>query len=270
MRILFIGDVVGRSGREALLEYLPRLKQKLAPDVVIVNGENAAHGFGINDKVCLEMFAVGVDVITTGNHVWDKREVIPYIQKEPRLLRPLNFPEGAGGGGAYKHTLPDGRRILVINVIARLFMAPSDDPFSAANRLVKANPMGSEVQAIFVDFHGEASSEKVALAHFLDGRVSAVIGTHTHVPTADGRILSKGTAFQTDAGMTGDYNSIIGMKPEAALQRFTCGFSIESLTPAEGAAMVCGVFVVTDDKTGLAKAIEPVRVGTGLGSTVEF
>jgi metallophosphoesterase (TIGR00282 family) len=267
MRILFIGDVVGRSGREALLEHLPRLKQKLTTDVVIVNGENAAHGFGINDKICLEMFAAGVDVITTGNHVWDQREVIPYIQKEPRLLRPVNFPEGTGGQGFYKHVLPDGRKILVVNAMARLFMDPLDDPFAALGKLVQTNPLGPNLQAIFVDFHGEASSEKAALAHFLDGRVSAVIGTHTHVPTADGRILPKGTAFQTDAGMTGDYNSVIGMKPDVPIQRFTRKFSIEKLTPADGPAMVCGVLVVTDDRTGLASAIEPVRVGVGLTNT---
>jgi metallophosphoesterase (TIGR00282 family) len=267
MRILFIGDVVGRSGREALLEHLPRLKQKLATDVVIVNGENAAHGFGINDKICFEMFAAGVDVITTGNHVWDQREVIPYIQKEPRLLRPINFPEGTGGQGSYKHVLPDGRKILVVNAMARLFMDPLDYPFSALAKLVQANPLGPNLQAIFVDFHGEASSEKAALAHFLDGRVSAVIGTHTHVPTADGRVLSKGTAFQTDAGMTGDYDSVIGMKTDVPIQRFTRKFSIEKLTPADGVAMVCGVLVVTDDRTGLASAIEPVRVGVGLTNT---
>lgn len=267
MRILFIGDVVARSGREALLNFLPDLKNKLTPDVIIVNGENAAHGIGINEKICVELFEAGVSIITLGNHSWDQREVIPYIQREPRLIRPINYPPGTPGNGHIVHTLRDGRKILVVNAMARLFMDPMDDPFAAMAQLAEKYPLGRAVQASFLDFHGEASSEKMAMAQYLDGKVSAVVGTHTHIPTADAQIFPKGTAFQTDAGMTGDYNSVIGMRPEVPIQRFTRKFSIEKLSPAEGEGCVCGVFVETDDKTGLAKEIFPVRRGARLHNT---
>lgn len=267
MRILFIGDVVARSGREALLNFLPDLKNKLTPDVIIVNGENAAHGIGINEKICIEMFEAGVDIVTLGNHSWDQREVIPYIQREPRLIRPVNYPAGTPGNGHIVHTLRDGRKILVVNAMARLFMDPMDDPFAAMAQLVEKYPLGKSVQASFLDFHGEASSEKMAMGHYLDGKLSAVVGTHTHIPTADAQILPKGTAYQTDAGMTGDYNSVIGMRTEVPIQRFTRKFSIEKLSPAEGEGCVCGIFVETDDKTGLAKDIFPVRRGARLINT---
>lgn len=267
MRILFIGDVMGRSGRDALALHLPEIRKQLEPDVVIVNGENAAHGIGINEKVCAEFFGLNVDVITLGNHAWDQREVIPYIQREPRLIRPVNYPAGTPGNGWYVHSLRDGRKILVVNAMARLFMDPMDDPFAAMNALVEKYPLGKSVQASFLDFHGEASSEKMAMAHYLDGRISVVVGTHTHVPTADAQIFPKGTAYQTDAGMTGDYNSVIGMKPDVPIQRFTRKFSIEKLSPAEGDGCVCGIFVETDDRTGLSKSIVPVRKGPRLNNT---
>lgn len=267
MKILFIGDVVARSGREALLHWLPDLKNKLAPDVIIVNGENAAHGIGINEKICLEMFEAGVSIITLGNHSWDQRDVIPYIQREPRLIRPINYPPGTPGNGHIVHTLRDDRKILVVNAMARLFMDPMDDPFAAMAQLVEKYPLGKSVQASFLDFHGEASSEKMAMAQYLDGKVSAVVGTHTHIPTGDAQIFPKGTAYQTDAGMTGDYNSVIGMRPEVPIQRFTRKFSIEKLSPAEGEGCVCGIFVETDDKTGLATQIVPVRKGARLHNT---
>lgn len=268
MRILFIGDVVARSGREALVRFLPELKTRWMPDVVIVNGENAAHGIGINEKICLEMFDCGVNVITLGNHSWDQRDVIPYIQREPRLIRPINYPSGTPGNGWIIHTIRDGRKILVANAMARLFMDPMDDPFAAMVQLLEKHPLGKSVQASFLDFHGEASSEKMAMAQYLDGKISAIIGTHTHIPTADAQILSKGTAYQTDAGMTGDYNSVIGMRPEVPIQRFTRKFSIEKLSPADGDACVCGVFIETDDKTGLATEICPVRRGARLQNTL--
>lgn len=268
MRILFIGDVMGRSGREALAAHLSGLRTKLKTDVVIVNGENAAHGVGINEKICQELYGLGVDVITTGNHVWDQRDVIPYIQRDPKLLRPVNFPEGTPGNGAYIHALLDGRRILVVNAMGRLFMDPLDDPFRIVSRIAETNPLGSAVQATFLDFHAEASSEKMAMAHYLDGKVSVVVGTHTHIPTADAQILPKGTAYQSDAGMTGDYNSVIGMKTDVPILRFSRKFSIEKLSPAEGEGTVCGVFVETDDRTGLAKTIEPVRIGGRLRSVI--
>lgn len=264
MRILFIGDVMGRSGREALAKYMPELKAKLRPDVVIVNGENAAHGIGITSEICKEFYALGTDVITTGNHVWDQREIIPYIDRDPKLLRPINFPKGTPGKGYYIHATPTGQKILVINAMARLFMDPMEDPFAAVNDLLGAYPLGGMVNAIFLDFHGEATSEKMAMAHYVDGRVSAVVGTHTHMPTADIQIFSGGTAYQTDAGMTGDYDSVIGVKKEIPIQRFTRKMPTDRLSPAEGEGTVCGLFVETDQRTGLAVNAGAVRIGPRL------
>lgn len=267
MKILFIGDIAARAGRDALMKYLPECIKTLMPDVVIVNGENAAHGIGINEKYANEIFDAGANIITLGNHSWDQREVIPYIQREPKLIRPINYPAGTPGNGSVVYTLPDGRKILVVNAMGRLFMDPLDDPFAALDNIVKAHQMGRLVQAIFVDFHAEATSEKMAMAHYLDGRVSAVVGTHTHIPTADAQIFPKGTAFQSDAGMTGDYNSVIGMKIDVPIMRFTRKFALERLSPAEGEGTLCGTFVVTDDKTGLAVSIHPVRKGPRLHNT---
>lgn len=267
MKILFVGDVAARAGRDAIVKYLPECQKALAPDVIIVNGENAAHGIGINEKIAREIYDAGAHVITLGNHSWDQREVIPYIQREPNLIRPINYPAGTPGNGYVIYALPDGRRILVVNAMGRLFMDPLDDPFAALDNLIKANPMGKNVKAIFVDFHAEATSEKMALAHYLDGRVSAVVGTHTHIPTADAQILPNGTAFQADAGMTGDYNSVIGMKIDTPIMRFTRKFALEKLSPAEGEGTLCGVLVETDDATGLAKSIQPVRKGPRLHNT---
>lgn len=266
MKILFIGDIMGRSGRDALAKHLPDLKKSLTPDVIIVNGENAAHGIGISEKIVLELYELGVDVVTTGNHVWDQRDVIPYIQRDPKLLRPINFPAGTPGNGAVVHVLKDGRKILVVNAMARLFMDPLDDPFAAMDQLVKAHPLGKSVHASFLDFHGEASSEKMAMAHYLDGRISAVVGTHTHIPTADAQIFDKGTAYQTDAGMTGDYNSVIGMRTETPIMRFTRKLSLEKLAPAEGEGTVCGIYIETNDLTGLANSIRPIRKGPRLNN----
>ncbi len=264
MKILFIGDIMGRSGRDALAKHLPELKAKLRPDVIIVNGENAAHGIGITPEICKEFYGQGVDVITTGNHVWDQREIIPYIGRDPKLLRPLNIPKGAPGMGYYIHSTQTGQKILVINAMARLYMDAMDDPFAAVSDLLNAYPLGGMVNAIFLDFHGEASSEKMAMAHFLDGRVSAVVGTHTHIPTADVQIFSGGTAYQTDAGMTGDYDSVIGMKKETPILRFTRKMPTDRLSPAEGEGTVCGLFVETDHRTGLALKAGAVRIGPRL------
>ena len=211
MRILFLGDIMGRSGRDAVVKYLPQLKEKLKPDVTIVNGENAAHGKGITSKIADSLYGLGVDCITTGNHVWDQRETVITIDKDPKLLRPLNFPEGTPGNGFYLHTNQDGQKLLIVNFMARLFMDPLDDPFASAKELIEDYKLGSNVDAIFVDFHGETTSEKMSFAQFLDGKVSAVIGTHTHIPTADNQILPSGTGYLTDAGMCGDYDSVIGV-----------------------------------------------------------
>ena len=263
MRLLLCGDVVGRSGRAVLVEHMPRLRRELALDFVVANGENAAHGFGITDKNCEELYACGVDVITTGNHVWDRREIIPYIGGDPRLLRPANFPPGAPGAGHGLFALADGRKILVINAMARLFMDAIDDPFAAVDRLLGQHPLGV-VNAILVDFHGEATSEKMSMGHFCDGRASAVVGTHSHVPTADAQILPKGTAYMTDAGMCGDYDSVIGMQKEAAIARFVRKMPGERLQVADGEAALCAAFIETDERTGLARRIAPLRLGARL------
>lgn len=261
MKILFIGDVVGRSGRDAVSAHLPELKKALQTDVVILNGENAANGVGITDKICAGFYQDGVDVITTGNHVWDQREIIGYIDGDPRLLRPLNYPKGTPGRGHCLYTLPDSRKILVINAMGRVFMDQLDDPFPQVENLVQTYALKRGSDAIFLDFHAEVTSEKMAMAHFLDGRVSGIVGTHTHIPTADAQILPGGTAYQTDAGMTGDYNSVIGVKKEVPIFRFTRKMPTERMTPAEGEATLCGVFIETNDSSGLAKRIEPVRIG---------
>ena len=265
MRLLFLGDILGRSGRDAVIARLPGLRQSLGLDGVVVNGENAAHGFGITAKIAADLFAAGVDVITLGNHSWDQREIIGHIDQEPRLLRPLNYPPGTPGRGAAVYSLARGRKLLVIQVMGRLYMDPLDDPFAAVERELSRTHLGAGgVDAILVDVHAEASSEKMAMGHFCDGRVSAVVGSHSHVPTADAQILPKGTAYQTDAGMCGDYDSVIGMVKDNAIARFVRKMPGERLIPAEGEATVCGIFIETDDKTGLAVRIEAVRQGPRL------
>jgi len=261
MRILMVGDVVGKSGRDAVAAHLPGLRERLALDFVVVNGENAAHGFGITDKICASFYDAGADVITTGNHVWDQREIMNYIDGDPKLLRPLNFPAGTPGKGSGTFETADGRKVLVVHPMCRLFMDPLDDPFAGTEKVLENVRLGLGIHAILVDVHGEATSEKQALGHILDGRVSAVVGTHTHVPTADHQVLPGGTGFVTDLGMTGDYDSVIGMKKQAASARFATKLPQGRLEPADQEATLCGAFIETDDKTGLAKRIEPVRIG---------
>ena len=261
MRILVCGDVVGQTGRKAIAERLPELRARLALDFIVVNGENAAHGFGITDKICAAFYNSGADVITTGNHVWDQREIMNYIDGDAKLLRPMNYPVGTPGKGVGIYTTAIGRRLLVIHPMCRLFMEPLDDPFAAVQAVLAEYRLGDDVDAIIVDVHGEATSEKQAMGHMLDSRVSAVVGTHTHVPTADTQVLPGGTAYQTDIGMTGDYNSVIGMQKEVAMARFTTKLPQERLEPAEGEATLCAVFIETDDTTGLAERIAPVRLG---------
>ena len=269
MRILFVGDVMGRSGREALEKYLPKLKEDLDVDVAIVNGENAAHGRGITAKFCEQFYDHGADVITTGNHVWDQREILKYITRDPKLLRPANFPKGTTpGNGLYLHELMDGRKILVVNIMCRLFMDPLDDPFQVMEEILSEYKMGKNCDAIFVDLHGETTSEKMSFGHHFAGRVSAVIGTHTHIPTADAHIMSGGTAYMSDAGMTGDYDSVIGIKKEMAISRFTKKLPGEHFIPANENMMLCGALVVTSDNTGKARAIEPIRIGDVLSETM--
>jgi metallophosphoesterase (TIGR00282 family) len=267
MKILILGDLLGRSGRDAALKAIPELRAQLKLDAVVVNAENASHGFGLAPEMASALFAAGADAITLGNHAWDRREIIPYIAQEKRLLRPLNYPPGTPGAGSAVVTLHDGRKLLVAQLMGRLFMDPLDCPFQALEALLARHRLGNSLDAAIIDFHGEASSEKMAFAHAFDGRVSGVVGTHTHIPTADHQILPNGTAYATDLGMCGDYDSVIGMTKEAAINRFTRKLPGERLAPAEGPATVCGAFIETNDK-GLALRIEPVRLGGRLKPTL--
>ena len=268
MRILFLGDVVGKTGRDAVALHLPALKARFRPDFTIVNGENAAHGFGITEAIYRGLLDAGADAVTLGNHAFDFKDTLVFIEREPQLIRPLNYPKGTPGRGACLFDLANGRRILVMNIMGRVFVEPQlDDPFAAVARELEACPLGLGADWIFVDFHAETSSEKMAFGHYVDGRVSAVIGTHTHVPTADHQILPGGTAFQSDAGMCGDYDSVIGMEKSELINRFVRKLPVERMKPAEGEATVCGVLIELDEDTGLARSIEPVRIGGRLSQS---
>jgi 2',3'-cyclic-nucleotide 2'-phosphodiesterase len=260
MRLLFVGDVVGRAGRAVLIEELPKLRLAWGLDCVVVNGENAAGGFGITETICAEFVAAGADCVTLGNHAFDQREALVFIARQPRLIRPLNYPRGTPGSGANLIETATGARVLVINLMGRIFMDALDDPFAAIERELCACSLGTGCDALVVDFHAEASSEKQAFAHFVDGRVSLVAGTHTHVPTADYQILPQGTAYVTDAGMTGDYDSVIGMEKEEPIRRFTTKLPATRFEPASGTATLCGLAVELDAR-GLAVKIAPVRIG---------
>lgn len=263
MRLAIFGDVVGRTGRRAVTDHLPGLREALRLDFVVVNAENAAAGFGITRGTAEEMLDAGADALTLGNHAWDQAEALTLLDNESRLIRPANYPLDLpipGKGANLFHTR-DGRSVLVTNLMGRLYMDPLDDPFVAAERELSAAPLGQVADAVIVDMHGEATSEKTAMGFFCDGRASVVVGTHTHVPTADHRILPGGTAYITDLGMTGDYDSVIGMDKEEPLRRFTTRLRSGRFTPAEGEATLSGLFVETDDRTGLAVRCEPIRVG---------
>lgn len=259
IKLLYFGDIVGRSGRDALLKTLPLLRPLV--DAIIINGENAAHGFGITPGICKDLYNAGCDVITTGNHIWDNKEIISHIAHDNRLLRPLNFPQSCPGKGATLFRTALGHELLVMNVMGRLFMDPLDDPFKAVDDVLKKYTLGATVQSIVVDFHAEASSEKMSMGHFCDGRVSVVVGSHSHIPTADAQVLPGGTAYQTDAGMCGDYDSVIGMAKAAPVYRFTKKMPSERLVPAMGPATLCGIYVEINPGTGLAQSIVPIRLG---------
>ncbi len=267
MRLLFLGDVVGRSARNAVTRVLPGLISDHRLDFVVVNGENAAGGFGITEDILRAFLDAGADVVTTGNHVFDQREALSFAVHQERFLRPANFPAGTPGRGAGVFLARNGARVLVVNVMGRVFMDPLDDPFAAIDREISACPLGEQADAVLVDFHGEASSEKQAFGHYLDGRATLVVGTHTHVPTSDYRVLPGGTAYQTDTGMCGDYNSVIGMDKEEPVRRFVTKVPGERFTPAQGAATLCGIAVEVDDSTGLATACAPLRIGGVLAET---
>lgn len=261
MKILYFGDVVGRAGRDVLVGRLPEIRQRLSVDFVVANGENAAGGFGITEKIAEEFYGAGVDCIVLGNHSFDQKEIMPYLEKDARMLRPLNYPKDTPGRGASAFKIRSGKSILVMQVMGRLFMDPLDDPFAAVEKMLATAKLGKKYDAILVDIHGEITSEKMSMGHFCDGRVSAVVGSHTHVPTADAQIFPGGTAYQTDAGMCGDYNSVIGMEKDEPLRRFTRKIAGGRFTPATGEGTACGIFIETEDKTGLAKYIAPLRVG---------
>ena len=249
MNILFIGDIVGRPGREMVRKGLKAIVERHEVDFVIANAENSAAGFGVTPDIGDSLLEYGVDVMTSGNHIWAKKEVFDYIAREPRLLRPANYPQGAPGRGCYLARSGDGRAVGVINVMGRVFMQPLDDPFAVVLREIEA--IRGQAKIIIVDFHGEATSEKQAMGWYLDGKVTAVFGTHTHVQTADERILPNGTAYMTDAGMTGPHDSVIGMEREPSLARFLNGMP-SRFEPATGNPRLNGVVVEADDKTGRA------------------
>lgn len=253
MKLLFLGDVMGRAGRRAVTERLSGIRERLKLDFVVVNGENATSGAGLTPDHAKALLEAGADVVTLGDHAFDQRDMLSHIGKEPRILRPLNFAKGAPGQGARVFQAPGGRKVLVLQVLGQVFMKrPFDDPFSAVESVLKAHPLGGLVQAIIVDVHCEATSEKMAMGHYCDGRASLVVGTHTHVPTADAMILTGGTAYLTDAGMCGDYNSVIGMQKNEPLRRFVTGMPKGRFQPAMGEATLSGLYVETDDKTGKA------------------
>jgi 2',3'-cyclic-nucleotide 2'-phosphodiesterase len=261
MRILFVGDVVGRSGRAIVLERLPGLIADWKLDFVAVNGENAAGGFGITEAIYNELVDAGADAITLGNHSWDQREALVFIERAPRLIRPVNYPAGTPGRGAALIDSKNGKRALVINAMGRVFMDPLDDPFAVVDRELIACALARDADAVVLDMHCEATSEKQAMGYFCDGRASLVVGTHTHAPTADHRILPGGTAFVSDVGMTGDFNSVIGMNKDEPLNRFLRKIPGGKFEPALGAATLCGLAVETDDATGLATEVGAVRLG---------
>jgi hypothetical protein len=268
MRLLFLGDLVGRAGRNAAIKALPQLREDWQLDFVVVNAENAASGFGLTAAIADQLFAAGADVVTLGDHAFDQREMLTHIEREPRILRPLNFAKAAPGRGSGLFEATRGRKVFVAVALGRVFMnRPFDDPFSALDTALKAAPLGATAAASVVEIHAEATSEKMGIGHWCDGRASLVVGSHTHVPTADAMILAKGTAYQTDAGMCGDYDSVIGMDKLEPLKRFVSGMATARFEPALGEATLCGTFVETDDSTGLARRVAQVRLGGRLDQT---
>ena len=261
MKILFIGDIVGKFAREKVKDNISTLKNKYSPDILVATAENATGGHGLSKKDAQDLLSSGLDVLTLGNHAWDKREMLTFIEECPKIIRAINYPAGVPGKGSYSLELLNGKKIVIVQVMLRLFMGMSlDDPFNAIKKFLVSERLGSTCDAILIDMHGEATSEKNAFGHFVDGSVSAVLGTHTHIPTSDNSILPKGTAYQTDVGMTGDYNSVIGFDIENPIHGFIKGYRIEGgFIPAKGKIAICGALIETDDKTGLAKNILPIK-----------
>ena len=262
MKLLFLGDVMGRAGRAAITERLPALRAEWGLDFVVVNGENASSGVGLTGEHAKAILAAGADCVTLGDHSFDQKDMMQFIEQEPRVLRPLNYAREAPGKGARLFNATQGRKVFVAQVLGQVFMKrPFDDPFSAIDAALRSHPLGGLAQASIVDVHAEATSEKMAMGHWCDGRASLIVGTHTHVPTGDAQVLPAGSAYMTDAGMCGDYNSVIGMDKAEPMRRFITQMPRERFTPAAGEATLSGVYVVTDDRTGLAKRVTPIRIG---------
>jgi len=260
MRIFYCGDVVARAGREVVLNNLQYIRDTYKADVILVNVENSAHGFGATPGICREFLEKGADILVLGNHFLNRRELMPFLDDCKKIIRPANIPPYNAGRGYLIHELADGRKLLVVQVLGRLFMEAVDCPVQAVEKILQNYPLGKQLQAAFVDIHAEATSEKLALGYYLDGRVSCVAGTHTHVPTADARVLPGGTAYITDVGMCGDYNSVLGFEPTAPINRLCRRFTDDRLTPANGAGTLYGILVETDDNTGLATKIEQIKL----------
>lgn len=260
MKIVYCGDVVARPGREAVLNNIGKLKEIYQYDALIVNADNAAHGFGVTPGICRDFLSNGVTAIVSGDHVWNQREIVPYLDECKQIVRPLNYPDNLPGCGYREIELTNGKKLLVVEVVGRLFMEAVDCPVQAMDKLLKLYTLGRNIDAIFVDFHGEATAEKISFGHYLDGKVSAVIGSHTHVPTSDTTILPGGTAYQTDAGMCGDYSGVIGFEKEEPVARLARRFTGNRLIPGKGQGTLCGTFIETDDKSGLAIKIEQIKI----------
>jgi len=260
LKIVYCGDVVGRAGRDAVLSNLKKIRQQFKADAVIVNVENAAHGFGVTPGIAKEFLESGADVLTTGNHVWQQRDIIPFLDENKRIIRPLNYPETANGHGAVEFELSNGKKILVTQVLGRIFMESVDNPALTIDKLLQKYKLGGNIDAILVDIHAECTSEKLSLGYYLDGRVSVVAGTHTHVPTADAKILPNGTAYITDVGMCGNYDSVLGFEKQAPIDRLCQRYNGSRLEVCRNNGTVWGIAVETDDKTGLAKSIEQFHI----------
>lgn len=271
MRLLFLGDMVGKVGRNAVFDQLPGLINSMKTDFVIVNGENAANGFGVTQSILDATLAAGADVMTTGNHVWDQKEALSFADREERFLRPANYPAGTPGRGVNIYEASNGARVMVMNIMGRVFMHPElDDPFACVEEKLDGVELGAVADVIFIDFHAEASSEKMCFAHFVDGRVSAVVGTHTHVPTSDHQILDGGTGFLSDAGMCGDYDSSLGMDKEEPINRFVSKVPKGRFEPATGEATICGVGFEIDEISGFTTRIAPLRIGPRLENVLPW
>lgn len=268
MKILFCGDVVGRSGRKIVLDIVPKVRQAWQLDAVVINGENAAHGFGLTPRIYNDFLAAGADVVTLGNHSFDKKEIFEVMDTADSLVRPLNYPDGTIGQGYCIKTLANKKRLAVVQLLGKLFMRASEDPFATMNEWVDKH--AGEYDILIVDYHAEATAEKMAFGWFMNGRAALVAGTHTHVPTADARLLDGGTAFITDVGMCGDYESVIGQKVDCSLSRFIGGGKPNRLEPAENEGTFCAVLVEVDDNTHRAVKIYPVRIGAHLENTHEI